>query len=79
MAKLIGIVKLDVPRVRKQGVDRETIAHVAFDTDGQCWGLVTRFRKRPDLGESAGQLVHVRWVRFEAIPFTQELVTIDGW
>lgn len=86
--KLIGMVKLDVPRTRKldapslHGVSglRETIAHVAFDTDGQCWGLVTRYRNRPDLGPEIGQLNHVRWVRFLAIPFMpSEVVTADAW
>lgn len=67
----------------------------AFDTDGQAWGLVTRYTRLPDSpvtiepGTSyppvrallrAGRIDHVRWVKFDALPFAEdERVTPEGW
>lgn len=48
--KLLGIVKLEMPWVRKRSAAeiqahryQEKIQHIGFDTDGQAWGLVCRF------------------------------------
>ena len=83
MAKpiMLSLLKLALPRIKK--IDENTadrIAHVGFDSDGQCWGLVERLRRIPDVSINAGKLNYHRWVRFEAIPFVpDEVVTADEW
>lgn len=77
--RLIGIIKIEIPKLRRVDGTRfkERIAHVAFDTDGTAWGLVEQLE---DLGEGICKINYVRWVRFDAIPFEpRELVTSAGW
>jgi hypothetical protein len=81
--KLIGIVRLEIPRLRRGTGPREAIKEVAFDTDGQAWGLVTRITPIiPPIPGSPGmaRVDHHRWIRFEAIPFApEEVITREIW
>lgn len=78
--KLIGVVNLDFPYQRKiDGVTREQVSKVAFDTDGQAWGLVVRLT---DLGEGMSRINYNRWIGFAALPFVdpdEESLEIGGW
>jgi len=83
--KLIGIITLAMPRTRKRSDDIfDRIKSVAFDEDGQAWGLVERFTRLPDPDQRppdvSGEVDFDRWVKFDAIPFAEEeLVTKAGW
>ncbi len=57
----------------------EKIDRVAFDTDGQAWGLVEQYTKLD--GHGLGRIDYSRWVRFDAIPFSDdgERVTAGTW
>lgn len=88
--KLVGLIKLDFPWVSKKSTDdvKEQIAHVAFDTDGQAWGLVQRHtvieRSAPASGRfgtaTLGRIDFVRWIAFSRLPFTSdEFMDEHGW
>lgn len=84
MPKLIGSIRLPIPRIRdypdgfKPGY-METIQTVAIDETGTAWGLVER--TSPIDGEpNMFRLSLDRWVRFSAIPFDEtEEVRREVW
>ena len=77
--KLIGIIKLPVPRVKRGDGFTDHVIYVAFDTDGQPWALVVR-QAPIDGSKSMYRINPHRWVRFEAMPFESgELITADEW
>jgi len=90
MPKLIGIITLQLAYVKRTESPAfgEKISHVAFDTDGNAWGLVQRYTPMGDAttvegilaGVKMGRLDYKRWIRFEAIPFElEERISSEGW
>lgn len=85
--KILGVFRMDYPIVRKLSESlQEKISTVGFDTDGQAWGLVEQALRVQPPGELASGVRHagawrlnfVRWVRFNAIPFTPGEVVEEG-
>lgn len=87
--KLIGIVKLQYAYVSKASPReaKEMVKHVAFDVDGNAWGLVERATQLEDPPDTKPihrgalwRLDYKRWIRFEAIPFElEERIGPDGF
>jgi hypothetical protein len=78
MPVIVGIIKLDLPIARRLPGDvQEKIAHVAFDTEGQPWGLVSKMTPIEDF-PGAGRIDFDRFVRFNAIPFKPDELVEPG-
>ena len=71
--KLIGIITLPhSTRIALQAGAFEEVRHVAFDTRGRAWGLVTLLEPVAMLSATATRLTFVRWAPFNEIPFASE-------
>lgn len=76
MPRLIGMIKMELPRIIKRREDGavEVVAELACDDTGQLWGMVA---VQESINRTTTRLYYDRWVRWDVTPFSDEVVDKD--